>query len=59
MKPLAMQWLRDLGYEGMITETYNASTIKSLFRQQIKDGVMPPDDIFNILPFTRASIVKA
>lgn len=59
MKPQAMQWLRDLGYDGMIQETYNASTIKSLFRQQIKDGIMPPDEIFNIYPFTRASIVKA
>lgn len=59
MKPQAMQWLRDLGYEGMIQETYNASTLKSLFRQQLTEGIEIPEDIFNVLPFTRASIVKA
>lgn len=58
-KAAAMQWLRDCGYEDMIDETYNASSLKALFRRQIKEGVMPPDDIFNIQPFTRASVVKA
>jgi len=55
----AMQWLRDCGYEGMITETYNASTLKALFRRMLKDGIEIPEDVFNVTPFTRASIVKA
>lgn len=55
----AMQWLRDCGYEGMITETYNASSLKALFRRQMAEGVMPPDKIFSVTPFIRASIVKA
>lgn len=55
----AMQWLRDLGYEGMISETYNAGSIKALFRRMIEDGKPIPDDIFSITPFIRASIVKA
>lgn len=55
----AMQWLRDCGYEGMITETYNASSLKALFRRMLKDGGEIPDDVFNVTPFTRASIVKA
>ncbi len=55
----AMTWLRDCGYGDMIKPTVNSSSLKALFRQQIKAGVMPPDDIFKITPFTRASIVKA
>jgi NAD-specific glutamate dehydrogenase len=55
----AMQWLRDCGYSDMITETYNASSLKALFRRQLKEGILPPDDIFTVTPFTRASIVKA
>jgi hypothetical protein len=58
-KEAAMQWLRDCGYADMISETYNASSVKALFRRQIKEGAMPPDEIFNITPFTRASLVKA
>ncbi len=55
----AMQWLRDCGYEGMITETYNASSLKALFRRQMAEGVTPPEAIFSITPFVRASIVKS
>jgi len=59
-KDEAMQWLRDCGYEDMISETYNASSIKALFRRMITDqGMMPPEDIFAVTPFTRASLVKA
>lgn len=57
-KPAAMQWLRDLGLDEMITETYNASSLKALFRRQLKEGIEIPDDIFNVTPFVRASIVK-
>lgn len=58
-KEAAMTWLRDCGYENMITETYNASSIKALFRRLMVDGADIPDDIFNVQPFLRASIVKA
>jgi len=54
-----MQWLRDCGYEGMITETYNASSLKALLRRMLVEGVDIPDDIFNVAPFVRASIIKA
>lgn len=57
-KEAAMNWLRDLGYEGMITETYNASSLKALFRRLMVDGADIPEDIFAITPFVRASIVK-
>lgn len=58
-KEAAIQWLQDCGYESMISETYNASSLKALFRRMIVDGVEIPDTIFNVSPFTRASIVKA
>lgn len=58
-KDAAMGWLRDCGYEGMITETYNASSLKALFRRLMVDGAEIPEDIFNVTPFVRASIVKA
>lgn len=58
-KDAAMQWLRDLGYDGMISETYNASSLKALFRRMLAQGVEIPDEVFNVTPFTRASVVKA
>ena len=58
-KEAGIQWLRDCGYDGMISEGYNASSVKALFRQMLKDGQPIPDEIFNVTPFIRASIVKA
>lgn len=55
----AMQWLRDCGYEDLIQETYNASSIKAIFRKMLKEGAEIPGDTFAVTPFTRASIVKA
>ncbi len=57
-KAEAIQWLRDLGYDEMVSETYNASSMKALFRRLIEQGANIPSDIFNVTPFTRASIVK-
>lgn len=57
-KEAAMLWLRDCGYDNMITETYNASSLKALFRRLLVDGADIPEDIFNVQPFVRASIVK-
>lgn len=58
-KEAGIQWLRDCGYDGMISETYNASFIKALFRRMIEQGAEIPDSIFNVTPFIRASIVKS
>ena len=58
-KEAAIQWLQDCGYENMIVETYNASSLKALFRRMIADGAEIPEDVFNVTPFIRASIVKA
>lgn len=57
-KDQAMQWLRDCGYEGMITEGYNPSSLKAVVKRLLIEGAEVPTDIFNVSPFTRASLVK-
>lgn len=57
-KEEAMQWLRDMELNNMISETYNASSMKALIRKQIEQGMEIPD-FMNVTPFIRASIVKA
>ena len=57
-KDEAMLWLRDCGYDEMITETYNATSMKALVRRLIEAGIEVPD-FMNVTPFIRASIVKA
>jgi hypothetical protein len=57
-KDEAMQWLRDQELDNMITEGYNASSMKALIRKMIEQGVETPE-FLNVTPFIRASIVKA
>lgn len=54
-KDEVMQWLRDQELGGMITETYNAGSLKALVRRLIVDGTEFPE-FLNVLPFIRASI---
>jgi len=57
-KDQAMQWLRDMEMDGMISETYNASSMKALVRRLMVEGTEIPE-FMNVTPFIRASIVKA
>lgn len=57
-KDEAMQWLRDMEMDGMISETYNASSMKALVRRLMVDGTEIPECL-SVTPFIRASIVKA
>lgn len=57
-KDQAMQWLRDCGYAEMISESYNATSMKALVRRLIVEGTEIPE-FMNVTPFIRASIVKA
>lgn len=57
-KDIAMQWLRDCGYEDMVSETYNATSMKALVRRLIEAGTEIPE-FLNVTPFIRASVVKA
>jgi len=54
----AMQWLRDQELDDMITEGYNASSLKALVRRLLATGAEIPDCL-NVTPYTRASIIKA
>lgn len=56
-KDAAMQWLRDMDLGEMVSETYNASSMKALVRRLIEDGAEIPE-FLNVTPFVRASIVK-
>jgi hypothetical protein len=58
-KEAALLWLKDCGYADMIQASVNSSSLKALFRRLIMEGGEIPETIFNIAPFTRASIVKA
>lgn len=57
-KGVAMQWLRDCGYEDMVSETYNATSMKALVRRLIEAGTEIPE-FLSVTPFIRASVVKA
>lgn len=56
-KDEAMQWLRDCGYAEMISETYNAGSMKALIRRLMVAGSDVPD-FLSVTPFTRASLVR-
>lgn len=53
------EWLIDNGHGSMITETINASTLKAFVREMMKEGKEWPEDLLNVTPYTRATVVKA
>ena len=57
-KEAVIQWLTDVGLEGLVTRTYNASSLKAVFRRMLAEGTDIPEEIFNVTPFVRASVVK-
>lgn len=50
-------WLAENGYEGLIQGYVQPSTFKAAVKDALKDGQEFPPELFNITPFTRASIV--
>lgn len=58
-KEAAFAWVRENGYEDLITETINGSTLKSFLKEMKAKGEEIPEDAFKYQPFTRASITKA
>lgn len=58
MKENLFQWMRDNGFEDLITEVVNPSTLKSFIKEQLGAGNDVPDDsIVNYQPYTRATLV--
>jgi hypothetical protein len=57
-KVAGYQWLQEHGYDGLVTEYIQPSTFKAAVKDALKQGQSFPEELFNIQPFTRASIVK-
>jgi hypothetical protein len=54
----AFEWLRDTGRADVIRETVNSGTLKAVLKKALLDGEALPQDVFNVSPFTRASITR-
>ena len=55
----AFEWLTENGHGDIIIETVNASTLKAILRQRLREAQDIPGDIFKVTPYDRASITKA
>lgn len=51
-------WLDETGRADLITPTVNASTLKAVIKNLIKQGEPYPHDIIQVTPFSRASLVR-
>jgi hypothetical protein len=59
-KEALFQWLQDNGFEDLITEVVNPSTLKSFVKECRDAGrPAPPDEIVNYEPYTRVTLVKS
>ena len=56
VKRSALVWLQDHGFSDLVKETVNAQSLKALAKEQFSTGTALPEDMFNVAPFTRASI---
>ncbi len=57
-KDRGYEWLRTNGYESLITETVNASTLSAFAKELVQDGSELPDDIFKVGQNPYTSITK-
>ena len=56
-KEAGYNWLTENGYDGIIGQYCQPSTLKATVKKAIADGQEFPEELFNITFFTRASIV--
>jgi hypothetical protein len=57
-KEASFEWLAENGHEDLISETVNASSLKALIRRMLRDGIEIPEDVYQVTPFSRATITK-
>lgn len=57
-KEEAQEWLIANGHGGMVKPTVNASTLKAFCKEQIIHGEELPETLFNVTPYTMATITK-
>lgn len=55
------EWLKENDMGDLLKEQVNGSTLKAYIKEQLKkrDGLVPPDTLVKITPYTRAVITKA
>lgn len=54
----AYVWLQDHGHGDIIQPTVNSSSLKAVIKKAMADGTEVPADLFNVAPFTRATITR-
>ena len=57
-KEAVQNWLTDNGHASMINPTINSGTFKAFIKERMKDGKDWPEDLVNVSPYSRASVVK-
>jgi hypothetical protein len=58
-KPNLFAWFKSKKLGDLIVPSVNASTLKAWVKQRIKEGKeLPPSEMLNVTPITRASITK-
>jgi len=59
-KELAMKWLREGGYDDLITETVSSSSLTALCKElELEQGISPPEDAINFRSFNQIGAVKS
>lgn len=59
-KQALFDWLESNGFDDLITEVVNPSTLKAFIKECQDEGrPAPPDEIVNYQPFTRVTLVKS
>ena len=59
MSEAVREWMVEHGFGELVTETINPATLKSFIKEQMEHGGdVPPDDLINFQPYSRATVVK-
>lgn len=58
-KEKLQEWLRDNGQGSMIQDTINSSTLKAWVKERIKENLPYPQELLQVSPYSRATVVKA
>lgn len=53
------KWLESCGFGDMVTSTVQSSTLKAFLKKRIVEGEGYPDELFNVMQYSRVSITKS
>lgn len=57
-KDAGMDWFRDNDHGDLVYSTINPSTLRAFVKEQVREGNELPADIFDIRPFSRATLTR-